>query len=59
VQEQLGKKKNISPAFISAIELLITVCQIVLSRYIRKSSKNSSLPPAMDPDRETLPGGTA
>jgi transposase len=51
-REQLSKEKNISPAFKSAIELLITVCQIVLLRFIRKTSKNSSLPPAMDPNRE-------
>jgi transposase len=41
-----------SPAFKSAMELLITVCQMLLSRFIRKNSKNSSLPPAMGPGRE-------
>jgi hypothetical protein len=51
-REQLGKEKNISPAFKSAVELLITVCQILLSRFIRKTLKNSGLPPAMDPNRE-------
>jgi transposase len=52
VREQLNKEKNISPTFKSAIELLITVCQILMSRFLKKNSKNSNLPPAMDPNRE-------
>jgi transposase len=48
---QLEKEKNISPAFRSALELLFTICQILMARFIKKNSRNSDTPPAMDPNR--------
>lgn len=51
-REQLDKEENISPAFRSAMELILTICQILMTRFIRKNSKNSNIPPAMDPNRK-------
>lgn len=50
VRKQLDADKNSSSALKAAIELLITICKILIER--RKNSRNSNLAPAMDPNRE-------
>jgi transposase len=49
----LDEEKNISPALKAAVEIIITLFQILIeNHYVTKNSKNSSLPPAMDPNRQ-------
>jgi transposase len=52
VREQLTKEPNLSPALKATIELLITLIQILVGKRVKKNSRNSSMPPSADPNRE-------
>jgi transposase len=51
VRQQMAADSNLSPGFAAAIDLLITLCVLLLERLPKKHSKNSSLPPSQDPNR--------
>ncbi len=47
----LKKEKNLSPAFVSLIELVLLCMKLLLNRLTLNSS-NSSIPPSQDPNRD-------
>lgn len=49
-RQQIADESSLSPALKTTIELLITLCLLLLKR-LPKNSKNSSLPPSLDPNR--------
>ena len=49
-KSMLAKEKNISPAFLAVLNLLLMFMQMMLDRF-GLTSKNSSKPPASDPNR--------
>lgn len=51
VKERLGKESDLSPAFKSAIELLLVLVTVLVNR-LGLNSRNSSKPPSADPNRE-------
>ncbi|MEW7978075.1 MAG: DUF6444 domain-containing protein, partial [Candidatus Sedimenticola endophacoides] len=51
VKELLKKEKDLSPAFRSALEVLLLLVALLLNR-ITLNSKNSSKPPSTDPNRK-------
>lgn len=53
-RQQIADEPNLSPALKTTIELLITLCLLLLER-LPKHSKNSSLPPSLDPNRLKKP----
>jgi transposase len=54
-REQINKEANLSPGIKALVELLIAVIQILAGKRIAKNSKNSDVPPSMDPNREKKP----
>ncbi|MDR1044221.1 MAG: DUF6444 domain-containing protein, partial [Candidatus Adiutrix sp.] len=53
-RQQIADEPNLSSALKTTIELLITLCLLLLER-LPKNSKNSSLPPSQDPNRTKQP----
>ena len=51
-QKQINNEPNLSPGIKSLVELLIGVIQILAGKRLAKTSKNSNVPPSMDPNRE-------
>ncbi|MEX0828021.1 MAG: DUF6444 domain-containing protein, partial [Haliea sp.] len=51
VKRQLDEEKNLSPALRASLELLVTLVTLLLNR-LGLNSRNSSKPPASDPNRE-------
>jgi len=51
IKQQLGDEKSLSPAFRSAIELLVLIVTLLVNR-LGLDSKNSSKPPSTDPHRK-------
>lgn len=49
-RQQIADEPNLSPALKTTLELLMTLCLLLLER-MPKNSKNSSLPPSLDPNR--------
>ena len=64
-KRQITNEKNLSPEMKSLVDLLIAVIQILAGKRFAKTSKNSNIPPSMDPNRkkkskakqERKPGG--
>ena len=52
----LAKEKNISPALLVSIEMILLVLQLLISK-LGLNSKNSSIPPSSDPNRKKNPRG--
>ena len=51
IKKDLKKEKNLSPAFISSIELLLVIVKL-LTNNLTLNSSNSSIPPSQDPNRK-------
>ncbi|MFN2329804.1 MAG: IS66 family transposase [Chromatocurvus sp.] len=51
VKRQLDEEENLSPALRASLELLLTLVTLLLNR-LGLNSRNSSKPPASDPNRE-------
>lgn len=49
-RQQIADEPNLSSALKATLELLMTLCLLLLER-MPKNSKNSSLPPSLDPNR--------
>jgi transposase len=47
----LAKEKNISPALLSSIKIILLILQSVISKF-KLNSKNSSVPPSKDENRK-------
>ena len=54
-RNQINNEPNLSPGIKALVELLITVIQLLAGKRIAKNSKNSSVPPSMDPNRKKKP----
>ena len=54
-RNQINNEPNLSPGIKSLFELLIGVIQVLAGKRLAKNSKNSSVPPSMDPNREKKP----
>ena len=51
-RKQISNEKKLSPEIKALIDLLIAVIQILAGKRIAKTSRNSNIPPSMDPNRE-------
>jgi transposase len=51
-QKQINDEPNLSPGIRALVELLIGVIQVLAVKRLTKNSKNSNIPPSMDPNRE-------
>lgn len=54
VERMLAQEKDVSPALAAAIRMLMVVMQLLMTR-LGLNSRNSSKPPAQDPNREKKP----
>jgi len=54
-RKQINNEANLSPGIKALIETLIALIQILAGKRLAKNSKNSSVPPSMDPNREKKP----
>ena len=54
-RKQINEKPNLDPEIKALIELLIALIQILAGKRLAKNSKNSNIPPSMDPNREKKP----
>jgi transposase len=51
-RKQIENEPNLSPALKATFDLLIDLCLLLSRKWLTKNSKNSSVPPSADPDRE-------
>jgi transposase len=51
-RKQIENEPNLSPALRATIDLLINICLLLSQKWLTKNSKNSSIPPSADPNRE-------
>jgi transposase len=51
-RKQIENEPNLSPALKSTVDLLIDLCLLLSQKWLTKNSKNSSVPPSADPNRE-------
>ena len=51
IERQLAQEQNLSPALVSSIKMLLLVVKLMANR-LGLNSRNSSKPPASDPNRE-------
>ena len=51
-QKQISNEKNLSPEIKALFDLLVGVIQILAGKRLVKNSRNSNIPPSMDPNRE-------
>jgi transposase len=51
-RKQINNEPNLSSGIKALVELLIAVIQIPAEKRVTKTSKNSNIPPSMDPNRE-------
>jgi transposase len=54
VRQMLKHNKGVSPELVALILVLLTVLEILLERF-GKNSRNSSIPPSQDPNRDKTP----
>jgi transposase len=54
-RKQINNEPNLPPGIKTLFEALIAVIQILTEKRLAKNSKNSSIPPSMDPNREKKP----
>ena len=50
-RQALDAEKNLSPALRAIIELLVLLVESMLGASVKKTSRNSSIPPSQDPNR--------
>ena len=53
--KQINNEPNLSPGIKALIDALIAVIQLLAGKRLAKNSKNSNVPPSMDPNREKKP----
>ncbi|GHV80746.1 hypothetical protein AGMMS49944_25370 [Spirochaetia bacterium] len=51
-RKQIAEEKNLSPAIRATFDVLIALLSLLVEKRIPKNSKNSSIPPSADPNRE-------
>jgi transposase len=51
-RKQINDEPNMSAGLKATLELVLGVCLLLAGKHAVKNSKNSNLPPAMDPNRE-------
>jgi transposase len=54
-RKQINNEPNLSPGIKALVEMLIAVIQLLAGKRLAKNSKNSGVPPSMDPNREKKP----
>jgi transposase len=54
-KKQINNEPNLSPGIKALVEMLIAVIQLLAGKRLAKNSRNSSVPPSMDPNREKKP----
>jgi transposase len=54
-RKQINNEPNLPTGIKTLVEALIAVIQILAGKRIAKNSKNSNIPPSMDPNREKKP----
>jgi hypothetical protein len=50
-RKQINDEPNLSQGIKSLVEVLIAVIQMLAGKRLPKNSKNSNVPPSMDPNR--------
>jgi len=54
-RKQINNEPNLSPGIKTLVEMLIAVIQLLAGKRLVKNSRNSSIPPSMDPNRGKKP----
>jgi hypothetical protein len=54
-RKQIANEPNLSPALKATVDMLINLCLLLAEKWLVKTSSNSSVPPAADPNREKHP----
>lgn len=54
-RKMLGSEKGLSTQFKVLISLILSILELLAPKLIKANSKNSSLPPSQDPNREKTP----